>query len=125
MKNILFIACIALLFISCEFKTKDEIQMEELMSQAEKTNFTMVSDSSAAEERLQKAYIIGPSSEYYTEESYVRNGHLFFGILSTIRTTSPNGNWLVHDPDCPQVPSPVRFLIWKYFSKAGKNFLHL
>jgi len=39
MKNILFIACIALLFTSCEFKTKDEIQMEELMSQGGKNKF--------------------------------------------------------------------------------------
>ena len=99
MKNILFIAFIALLFTSCvEVKTKDEIQLEELQSQA--MSFAMVSDSSSAETRLQKAYIIGTSSGHYPEESYVRNGHLFFGFLHEDKTTQYN--WLVHDPDCPK-----------------------
>jgi len=78
--------------------TKDEIQLEELQSQA--ISFTMVSDSLSAETRLQKAYIIGTSSGHYPEESYVRNGHLFFGFLHEDKTTQYN--WLVHDPDCPK-----------------------
>lgn len=104
MKNILFIVFIAFVFVSCEERTKDEIQLEELRSQAEQNILSTVSDSSAAEERLRKAYIIGTSSKYYPSENYVRNGHLFFGYLALFKdgVTGGNANWLVHDPDCPK-----------------------